>query len=391
MNPDKYHSFSAEDFIHDEGFQNLVRRNTANDKNIELLKKQIPEKAREIEFAANLIRGLVTPKENISIERKAEILNSILSKRTSKTRFLMLKYAAAALLVAGISTIVYHYSSKQTDIEVFAKTTIQPTNEAELILADGQHIRIEAKQSKIEYVNNGNAIVLNDTSKISQSKPTSAQSFNQMIVPFGKRSKILLADGTQVWLNSGSKLVYPSDFTGSKRKVFLEGEAYFEVSADKSKPFLVKTDNFDIKVLGTKFCVQAYKNEINQNTVLLEGKVSLSNGKGIFNDQYELQPNQKAIISSQDRPISITNVRDAQNYIAWIHGYLNLEDENFQALANRISRYYNLEIEINATIPDRRLSGKLDLKADPTRILDGLSKIFNVTYKQKGEKIIINE
>ncbi len=123
----------------------------------------------------------------------------------------------------------------------------------------------------------------------------------------------------------------------------------------------------------------------------MEGKVSLSNGKGIFSEEHELQPNQKAVISGQDKAISVTNVRDAQNYIAWIHGYLNLEDENFQGLANRIARYYNMEIEINSTVPNRRLSGKLDLKEDPKRILDGLSKIFNIKYEQKGEKIIVHD
>jgi ferric-dicitrate binding protein FerR (iron transport regulator) len=186
-------------------------------------------------------------------------------------------------------------------------------------------------------------------------------------------------------------LVYPPDFTDSKREVFLEGEAYFEVSQDKHKPFFVKTENFQVKVLGTKFGVQAYKDETNQNTVLLEGKVSLSSGKGLFAEEFELLPSQKAVISGTDKLITIANVRDAENYIAWIHGYLSLEDENFQGLINRISRYYNLEIEMDATVPDIRVSGKLDLKDDPKRILDGVSKIFNVKYEQKGEKITVHK
>lgn len=391
MNPDKYRSFTTEDFILDEDFQKLAKGTTINGQTMDWFKAQLPEKTKEIAFAEEIVVGLVTPKENIPTEKKTEILQSILSQRKPKTRYLFLKYAAAIALFVGISTTIYFYSATKPDIEAFAKQSVQPVDEAQLILADGQRIKIESKQSKIEYLGNGNALVLNDTSKITQSKPTSPESFNQMIVPYGKRSKILLADGTQVWINSGSKLVYPSNFTGTKREVFLEGEAYFEVSTDKNKPFFVKTDNFQVKVLGTKFGVQAYKNEPDQNTVLLEGKVSLSNGKGIFTEEQELMPNQKAVISGQDKTISISNVRDAQNYIAWIHGYLNLEDENFQGLANRISRYYNMEIEINSTVPNRRLSGKLDLKEDPTRILDGLSKIFNIKYEQKGDKIIVHD
>lgn len=391
MNPDKFRTYSAEDFIHDEGFQQLAKGNTSDGKNIDWLKSQLPEKIGEIDLAAEVIRGLVTPKHRIPEERKTEILNSILARRQPKSRYLFLKYAAAVILLIGISTTIFHYTQRKSDIESFAKATIQPTDEAELILADGQRIKIESKQSKIEYVANGSAVVLNDTSKITQAQSATQQCFNQMIVPYGKRSNILLADGTQVWLNSGSKLVYPAHFSESKREVFLEGEAYFEVSTDKSKPFFVKTENFEVKVLGTKFGVQAYQNESNQNTVLLEGKVSLSTGKGIFGEEYELQPNQKAVVSGQDKVISIAEVRDAHSYIDWVHGYLNLEDENFQGLVNRISRYYNLEIEINTTVPNSRLSGKLDLKDDPKRILDGLSKIYHVTYEQKGEKIIINE
>lgn len=391
MNPDKFRTYSAEDFIHDEGFQQLAKGNTSDGKNINWLKTQLPEKAGEIDFAAEVIRGLVTPKHRIPEERKTEILNSVFARHQSRNRYMFMKYAAAVILLIGISTTIFYYSESQSDIESFAKTTVQSTKEAELILSDGQRIKIESKQSKIEYVANGSAVVLNDTSKITQAQSATQQCFNQMIVPYGKRSNILLADGTQVWLNSGSKLVYPAHFSENKREVFLEGEAYFEVSTDKSKPFFVKTENFEVKVLGTKFGVQAYQNESNQNTVLLEGKVSLSTGKGIFAEEYELQPNQKASVSGQDNVISIADVRDAHSYIAWVHGYLNLEDENFQGLVNRISRYYNLEIEINTTVPNRRLSGKLDLKDDPKRILDGLSKIYQVTYEQKGEKIIINE
>jgi hypothetical protein len=391
MNPDKYRSFTTEDFILDEDFQKLAKGNTIDGQTVDWLKDQLPEKAKEIAFAQKVINGLITPKESIPMEKKIAVLHTVLSQRKPKTRYLFLKYAAAIVLLVGISTTLYYYSPSKSDIERFAKTTDQPVKEAQLILADGQRIKIESKQSKIEYIGNGNAVVLNDTSKITQSKPNSPECYNQVIVPYGKRSKILLSDGTQVWLNSGSKLVYPPDFTDSKREVFLEGEAYFEVSQDKHKPFFVKTENFQVKVLGTKFGVQAYKDETNQNTVLLEGKVSLSSGKGLFAEEFELLPSQKAVISGTDKLITIANVRDAENYIAWIHGYLSLEDENFQGLINRISRYYNLEIEMDATVPDIRVSGKLDLKDDPKRILDGVSKIFNVKYEQKGEKITVHK
>lgn len=391
MNTDHYKLFCAEDFILDDNFKKLVKGQTVDGITLKQFKESLSENSKELLFAEEILNGLITKKKSLTDERKAEILSAILLSKKVQFRISIFRYAAAALLIIGlgISSLWLFYS--QSDIQNFASSSNLNSQNAELILADGKRIEIENKQSKIEYETNGSAVSLNDSSKLEQSEPVSGKSFNQVIVPFGKRSEILLSDGSRVWLNSGSRLVYPPVFNNVEREVFLEGEACFEICKNENKPFFVRTGDFRIKVLGTKFNVQAYKNEIEQSTVLLEGNITIAKNGKLFSKEYELSPNQKATLSATNDNFIISRVDDAENYIAWIYGYLPLENQNIVSLSKRISRYYNIEIEVRANNVDTRFAGKLDLKDDPKRILDGLSTIFKVKYKNEGGKIVIYE
>ncbi|MFY9153936.1 MAG: FecR family protein [Prolixibacteraceae bacterium] len=389
MNIDHYKLFTEVDFILDEDLKKLVKGGLVDGLNLEQFKELLPEKKKEIDYAVEILKGLSTTKNYSSEARKAEILYSILQTRKKHLRLSVLKYAAGILVVIGLSASMLFYSTRKNNLAEFASSTNIVSENAELILSDGKRVEIDSKQSKIEYAVDGNSVSLNDTSKVKQAQASSDESLNQVIVPYGKRSSILLSDGTLVWLNSGSKIVYPPVFSKSTREVYLEGEAYFEVSKNKEKPFYVHTDGFRVKVLGTKFAVQAYKNEHEHTAVLLEGKVSLAKNEVLFAKEYEMIPNQKATHSGDK--FEIANVSDAQNYISWIYGYLNCENEDIVSLTNRISRFYNIKIEVKASNVVSRFAGKLDLKEDPQRVLDGLSTIFKVKYKKLDNTIVIYE
>ena len=391
MNIDSYKLYNEVDFILDEDIKKLAKGHSVDGIDLAQLKELLPEKNKEITYAVEILNGLTTVKSSSSEQRKSEILRVILRTRKKHFRITLLKYAAAIITIVGLGVSTLYYSNRATDLNNFAFSTDLNSENAELILADGKRIEIESKQSKIEYANDGKSVLLNDSSKLHQSKSVSGESFNQVIVPYGKRSSILLSDGTLVWLNSGSKIVYPPVFSNSTREVFLEGEAYFEVSKDKDKPFFVRTDGFRIKVLGTKFAVQAYKNESEHTTVLLEGKVSISKNESFFSKDYELAPNQKATLTAEKNSFIISEVEDAQNYIAWIYGYLNCENEDIVSLSKRISRYYNINIEVKTSNIVSRFAGKLDLKEDPQRVLEGLALIFKVRYTTLNDKIVIYE
>ncbi|MGV8095462.1 MAG: FecR family protein [Mangrovibacterium sp.] len=261
---------------------------------------------------------------------------------------------------------------------------------AMLILADGEKISISSKQSTVKYSSDGSGIMVDDSSGIAQS--VSDHGLNQMIVPFGKRSYIMLSEGTQVWLNSGSRLVFSPIFKGKNREVFLEGEAFFDVAEDKEHPFYVKTDAFKMKVYGTKFNVQAYQQDKDYTIVLVEGKVSLNTNKSPDSQEVFLSPNQKASILSKDgERFEITNIENPVIYTAWIDGYLTFTNEDVSEVLKRVSRYYNVEIDVELPENIERIYGKLDLKDDLERVLDGIAFISKTKYKKQGNKYVFYE
>lgn len=296
------------------------------------------------------------------------------------------RYAAAVLLVAGLGAATYYLIPHQSDIEQFAATPDERPENAVLILADGKRVEIDNKQSKIEFCDDGSGIVLNDSSTITQ--PVSEEGFNQMIVPYGKRSFITLSEGTKVWLNSGSKLIFPPSFKGKTREVILEGEAFFDVAHNAEKPFYVKTDAFRMKVYGTKFNVQAYRQDQDYNIVLVEGKVSMNSNSDLQAKEVFLAPNQKASIIKGDEKIDVTTVESTDIYTAWVDGYLIFSNEELADLLERVSRYYNAEIEIEPNTNMETIYGKLDLKDDLERVLDGIAFISKTSYIKQGDKYI---
>lgn len=191
--------------------------------------------------------------------------------------------------------------------------------------------------------------------------------FQALDVPYGSKSKIAFSDGTVVWLNAGSKLSYPRVFNPSLREVYLEGEGFFDVEKDASRPFVVNTAGIRIEVLGTSFNVKSYPEDDEIEATLVSGKLSVSkntgqmqtSGKGII-----LSPNQRAVYSKSDDKIVIGNTlsktvgiaedklnkrdtgADTESIIAWKQERLVFKSESFENLALRLERWYNVKIII---------------------------------------------
>lgn len=387
MNQTNFHLYSTDDFILDEDFREIVKESGSTDRLQELL-KSLPEKKQEINLAAQIIRRLQVDKFEQPYQRKTELWESILREQKRNVRFFYLRVAASLLLFLGIGGAISYIASPKLNKEV-AVITEPVSNNAILFLADGKKVLIGSKQSKIRYSANGSGIVVNDSSTITQSARN--EGLNQLIVPFGKRSNITLVEGTRVWLNSGSKLIFPSVFKGKTRDVYLEGEALFEVAKNKDKPFFVKTDLFKIKVYGTRFNVQAYQNDKDYSIVLVEGKISLNSKVGLLSKEVFLVPNQIATISKAYEIFEINNVESTALYTAWVDGYLAFRDESVTNILKRVSRYYNVPIE--AVLPDHieKIYGKLDLKDELKRVLDGIAFISKTKYEKQGNKYVFME
>ncbi|MCE4562778.1 DUF4974 domain-containing protein [Maribellus sp. CM-23] len=201
-----------------------------------------------------------------------------------------------------------------------------------------------------------------------------AQAWVSINAPEGARVEFMLPDSSKGWLNSGSKLRYPSKF-GGQRKVELTGEAWFDVKHQNNSEFVVSVPDMDIKVLGTQFNVSAYTNDVFTDVSLEEGKIEI-NGKGAVFNQV-LAPNEKILFNRNSRTVSLSEV-DASRYSAWKDGYLVIDNEPLGQVVSRLERWYNVDIEIQdevlksyrfkATFKDELLEEVLKLMAKTTPI-----------------------
>ena len=261
-------------------------------------------------------------------------------------------------------------------------------NEVKLILSDNSEKRIATEDPAIKYNQNGDILVDSVTlsNKISNSNKSNKESFNQLIVPKGKRSSLTFADGTRLYLNSGSQVIYPVTFNKKLREIYISGEAYLEVTHDAGWPFIVKTDHLDVKVLGTEFNIKSYPDETNSSIVLVKGSVqAIVNSQKIRMTESELFTLDNA---SEKTSLGKTNVLE---YVSWKDGWMYCTNERIENIARKLSRYYDVNIQfIDDKVKDITLTGKLDLKTECREILNVISFIAPIDYKITDGNIILS-
>ncbi len=219
--------------------------------------------------------------------------------------------------------------------------------------------------------------------------------YNEITVPYGSKIKIVLEDSSVVWMNSGSVLIYPNDFSETGREVHLEGEAYFNIHKVNHKPFYVRTDDLNIKVLGTQFNVKAYPDEDIVETSVVFGSIQIEKNKeniapGIKKEKIHLGARQKAVYSKNsqslmlekveyltDQPLNsireanlvnvdknnkdVNNLQDVGIETAWKDNQLIFRNERFESLSKKLERWYNVEIRItDDEIKDYRFTGSIE-------------------------------
>lgn len=172
------------------------------------------------------------------------------------------------------------------------------------------------------------------------SNQTKKVQYAEVEVIYGQTGHLVLFDGTEVWLNSGSKFKYPDRFNKNERSVFIEGEAFFKVTKNKKLPFKVNTGELEVEVLGTEFNVTAYPGESSQSIVLVEGKVKLNNLDG--SPLGELTPGQRAVKKVGNPGIQVQNA-DPYFYTSWKDGIVVFNDEKLGDIAKKLERWYNVE------------------------------------------------
>jgi ferric-dicitrate binding protein FerR (iron transport regulator) len=384
----KEHNYKrAEDILADDSLsEHLI--------NGEISEEGIP--AEELLFAENIRKALGTPKTPFNPDQKELIGKSITDQiNRSKKNKAIIRFSSAAtiLLLIGVS-VLFQLQNRSGIVQFASSLPAKPQSDfTQLMLPGEKVVQIETQESNIEYSATGEQINIDTQKQIEQTVESGNTAYNTVIVPYGKRTRITLSDNSTIWLNSGSKLVYPVCFDEDKREVFLEGEAIFEVSPDQSHPFHVISHNLEIKVLGTVFDLSAYADDSIINTVLEHGSVELIyKGTSMFGPTKEkMVPGMLAMYDPDSKSLVQKNV-NTMDYTSWKDGYLNLDQKSLGSIVKKLSRYYNVSIEIEGQdLADETFTGHLDLRNTALQVLELIAETMDIELKQADHQIKIRK
>nr|WP_321353945.1 FecR domain-containing protein [uncultured Draconibacterium sp.] len=356
-----------------------------------------PDDANVIrEFKAGFEQHLQYDDHQLSAKEKKDLAIRILKeieqvdhkKKYRKTIRLTMRYAATAILFLMVGSAVTWYfledtiSSRYTSFPAPQTLNIQ---EPTLIIDEQQEVALNKGKSELEYSNEGKIII--DKQQVIEDDVTDEVKMNTLVIPYGNHSTITLSDGTKVWLNAGSRLIYPSRFTDKTREVMLIGEAFFDVSKMEEKPFTVKTPDIEVHVLGTKFNVSAYPDENVAHTVLTEGSVEISHkSQGVFDRNIVLKPGQLAAYNKQN---SSTNIYDVETeyFTSWKEGYLTFTNSDLNRVVKKLERYYNIHMKYDNPLDGSlRISGKLDISKDRNVVFEYMNSLTGLNFEKINER-----
>ena len=212
------------------------------------------------------------------------------------------------------------------------------------MLENGKELVLNGIKDTCLSLGQGERLWINDQGRLAYHQDSLQQEtpeeWHILRIPRGGEYTLVLEDGSRVWLNSASELRYPVRFTGKNRQVTLEGEAYFEVAKDAARPFIVKTSHYNIEVLGTRFNVADYDNDMSVHTTLVEGKVAVS-GPGVR--QRILQPNEQFVLDKNTGKQEIKTV-DVSYIVAWKDAGFRFRDVRLEDIMHAIERWYDVTV-----------------------------------------------
>ncbi len=286
--------------------------------------------------------------------------------RGRSRRLVMYRAAAILLVPLVVSSLVFYFqggvAGRSQAAERLAGISVDPgSSKASIVMADGTVFELDGMGDMV-YRSAAAGTVLtkkagmisfsgDDRTKVRQEK----EHVSTIRIPRGGEYSLELSDGTKVWLNSKTTLKFPERFVGDTRTVELDGEAYFEVSRDAGRPFIVKTPGSQVRVLGTKFNVSAYSDEAVQHTTLCEGAVSVA----VSGQELLLAPGQQAYMGRDGQ--AVVRQVDAALFASWHQGLLQFEDETLENIVGKLSKWYDADI-VFASEPLKNLHFTGDLK-----------------------------
>ena len=328
------------------------------------------------------------PVPDIDYEQAYQQIRPVSKPRGMVIMLKRIAVAAAILLLAGAAywLLGRRQAAQQPELAGQAGIAlIAPgSNRAMLTLGDGSVVTLDSAGKQV-IRQEGVAIQQQNGQLSYASQPADGSvHYNKLTTPRGGQFRVVLPDGTKVWLNSASMLRYPTAFTGNERVVELDGQGYFEVAANARQPFKVKVQNMEVQVLGTDFDIMAYRDEATINTTLLTGSIQVKEGS----HEQLLRPGQQAVIDNEDHQLTVRTA-DIRKVIAWKNGLFVFNNMALPAILREVARWYDVDI-VYTTSPGTELYGggigrNLQL-ADILALLEGNG--YN-HFKVEGRKVIV--
>ena len=219
------------------------------------------------------------------------------------------------------------------------------------------------------------------------------QQYNEIVVPYGSKTKVILPDNSTVWLNAGAQLKYPVEFNESQRQVYLQGEGFFEVTADNQHPFFVFSNGMSIKVIGTKFNVMANADDLLIETTLVEGAIEIVWSKNETETQSDisLKPGQKMTLRKENEQYKFENIQEAGFTIHWMENRLVFEKERFGDVKIKLERWYGVTFELkDSEIWDYHITGTFENQT-LEQAMEALSMAVSCSYQIEKDRVIVSK
>lgn len=307
-----------------------------------------------------------------------------------------LKYAAiivAFVLAGGTWWMVKENPEEIISVELSETSMLSPgTPKAYILFSSGQRMDLTTTEHDTMIMEKGMQVRVGSSGKISYVPGDSGSIlkqeivYNTIVVPRGGEYKLELADGTLVWLNSDSELRYPVKFAGSQRDVWLKGEGYFEVSKNPEKSFRVVVDDMIVKVLGTSFNINAYKDRGNILTTLVSGKVDIQDMSG--KSLVVMSPNQQ--VDFRHGKISVQEV-DVTRFVSWIDGKFYFNDMTLENIMSQLQRWYDIEVFfVDEELKSYPFTGVIRRDFTAGQIFEIIEKTTRVKFNVRGKCVTVN-
>ncbi|HWK06749.1 MAG TPA: FecR domain-containing protein [Puia sp.] len=312
-----------------------------------------------------------------------------LHRRRPLPRILYWSAAAALLFVlTGGAWLYSRYSRAGTAASLSAKTDVAPGgNKAILTLSNGQTITLTGAQNG-QLAAQGKTRITKTADGQLRYDPSGkggSTMMNTVSTPRGGQYQLVLSDGSRVWLNAASSIHYPVAFSDKERKVVITGEAWFEVTPDKSRPFVVTAGEQTIKVLGTQFDIDSYADEPLNKTTLVEGSVQVSKGT----NSVILKPGQQSKTEAGDEKLAVVPGIDIDAELAWKSGDFVFTNEELPSIMRKIARWYDVDIAYEGNPGSLKFGGVVSRSKNLSAVLQIMETTQKVHFKMEKRRLIV--